>query len=50
MGAMISSIEGNFDREECEFSYEALKDGSYSVSASFYYELNGRIFHCPLSE
>ena len=49
-GAMLSSIEGDFDRAECKFSYETSKDKSYSVGSSFYYELNGRIFYCPLSE
>ena len=48
-GAMFASIEGDFDKAECEFSYEISEDGSYSVGSSFYYELNGKIFHCPLS-
>ncbi len=49
-GAMLSSIEGDFDKAECEFSYETSENGSYSVGSSFHYELDGKIFHCPLAE
>ena len=49
-GAVISSIDGDFDRVECEFSYEEVDDGGYSVGTSFYYELDGKIFHRILSE
>lgn len=48
--AVISSMDGDFDRIECEFSYEEVEDGGYSVGTSFHYELDGKIFHGPLSE
>ncbi|MBA5728129.1 hypothetical protein CPA56_09130 [Bombella sp. TMW2.1889] len=48
-GAVISSVDGDFDRVECEFLYEEVDDGGYSVGTSFHYELDGQIFHRPLS-
>ncbi|OOL19077.1 hypothetical protein AL01_04995 [Bombella intestini] len=49
-GAVISSIDEDFDKVECEFLYEEVDDGGYSVGASFHYELDGEIFHRTLNE
>ena len=39
---MLSSINGVFDKAECEFLYEVMDGGWPSLEINFHYELDGR--------